>query len=250
MLHHFKIYASTFALGLALFACPLAARAGVVNGGFETGNFTGWQRIGNTSIQTAAFGSGPTEGKFEALLTTAGDTASAASLDVFLGLAANTLENMGFTSGSAIKQTFTASAGDPISFDANFLTNASQQSADQQAFTFALLPGSSTPIPLLLATPADATDSSATPFASETGFQAFADVAPLSGTYSLAFAVLSQGQVTTTSGLLVDNLNVAGSTGAGNGGGGGSGVPLPAAAWTAMIAVSGAAGLRKRIVAG
>jgi hypothetical protein len=247
MTHDLLKYVATFTIGLALFASPLA-RAGVVNGGFETGDFTGWQRIGNTSIQTAAFGSGPTEGKFEALITTTGDTTSAASLDVFLGLAANTLENMGFVSGSAIKQTFTANAGDPIGFDLNFLTNANQQSADQSAFTFALLPGSSTPIPLLIATPADATDSSATPFATETGFQTFADLAPLTGTYTLAFAVLSQGQVTTSSALLLDNFNVAGSTGGGTGGGGGgSGVPLPAAIWVIPFAMGVAARVRRRI---
>src|ERR1051326_318966 len=100
---HLLRYAASFTFGLALLAYPIATRAGVVNGGFETGNFTGWQTIGNTSIQTAACGSGPTGGKYEALISTAGNTASAASLDVFLGLAANTLESQGFVSGSAIK---------------------------------------------------------------------------------------------------------------------------------------------------
>ncbi|WP_424102805.1 hypothetical protein [Moorena producens] len=42
----------------------------IVNGSFETGDFTEWSTIGDTSIETAAFGSGPTDGDFQALLST------------------------------------------------------------------------------------------------------------------------------------------------------------------------------------
>ena len=42
----------------------------------------------------------------------------------FLGLMPGALEAQGFASGSAIKQTFTANAGDPLAFDVNYLTNA------------------------------------------------------------------------------------------------------------------------------
>ena len=46
------------------------AVADLINSGFETGDFTGWEAIGDVSIKTSSFGSGPTEGSYQALLTT------------------------------------------------------------------------------------------------------------------------------------------------------------------------------------
>ena len=41
----------------------------ISNGSFETGTFNSWRTIGDTSIERAEFGAGPTEGHFQALLT-------------------------------------------------------------------------------------------------------------------------------------------------------------------------------------
>lgn len=41
---------------------------GVINGGFETGDFSGWDTIGLTSIETAGFGAGPAAGTYQAFL--------------------------------------------------------------------------------------------------------------------------------------------------------------------------------------
>lgn len=41
---------------------------GVLNAGFESGDFSGWDTIGLTSIETAAFGAGPDSGTFQAFL--------------------------------------------------------------------------------------------------------------------------------------------------------------------------------------
>lgn len=41
---------------------------GVSNGGFESGDFSDWDTIGVTSIETAAFGSGPVDGVYQAFL--------------------------------------------------------------------------------------------------------------------------------------------------------------------------------------
>ena len=62
---HFIIFAATLTCSV-----PLAAPAAVVNGSFETGTFTGWNTIGDTSIQTSAIGVAPTDGTSMALLTT------------------------------------------------------------------------------------------------------------------------------------------------------------------------------------
>jgi hypothetical protein len=43
----------------------------ITNGLFATGDFTGWSTIGNTSIQTSAFGVSPTNGTYQALISTA-----------------------------------------------------------------------------------------------------------------------------------------------------------------------------------
>src|SRR5262245_7754644 len=42
----------------------------VVNGGFETGDLTGWSTIGDVSVQTSSFGT-PIQSKFQALITNA-----------------------------------------------------------------------------------------------------------------------------------------------------------------------------------
>jgi hypothetical protein len=56
-------------------AMPLAAEAGLVNGSFGAGlgSFTGWDRIGDTSIQGSGIGISPTDGRFMALLTKSPD---------------------------------------------------------------------------------------------------------------------------------------------------------------------------------
>jgi hypothetical protein len=43
----------------------------LANGSFESGNFTGWSTIGNTSVVTSSFGILPTDGSYQALLSTA-----------------------------------------------------------------------------------------------------------------------------------------------------------------------------------
>lgn len=60
--------------------------AAIVNGGFETGNFRGWQTIGDRRIVGSEFGSGPIEGNFQALLTTGSGSVSVEELEDFLVL--------------------------------------------------------------------------------------------------------------------------------------------------------------------
>ncbi|WP_165223043.1 PEP-CTERM sorting domain-containing protein [Aquisphaera insulae] len=43
----------------------------LANGSFETGDFDGFATIGNASVVMSAFGTGPTNGRYQALLTTA-----------------------------------------------------------------------------------------------------------------------------------------------------------------------------------
>lgn len=67
----------------------------ILNGGFETGNFSGWTTLGETSIETKTFGSNPTEGNYQAFLSTGNKTFSGSIIEEFLGLEAGSLDNLG-----------------------------------------------------------------------------------------------------------------------------------------------------------
>jgi len=88
---------------------PVSAE--IINGGFETGDFTGWEILGDVSIQTAAFGSGPIEGSYQALLIAGSSAASAEEAIAFSELLYD--RDPDFFSGkvSMIKKRFTGGTG-------------------------------------------------------------------------------------------------------------------------------------------
>jgi hypothetical protein len=181
--------------------------ASIVNGGFEAGNFDGWETLGDTSIETAAFGSGPTEGDFQALLRTS--SSNEFQLEDFLGLSSGSLASLGngnATDGSAIKQTFTAKAGQVVKFDWNFLTDELDFDDDPLSFNdFAFV--SLTSLSELGDTSLSFMNS-LTPFSDETGFEKFSYVIPTTGTYTLGIGVTDVGNRIFESGLLVDKVAV------------------------------------------
>jgi hypothetical protein len=173
------------------------------NCSFEKGNFTGWKRFGNTSIETANYGSGPTDGAYQALLTTVTEqTRTDVELAEFLNVNPNDLLNLGnVIEGSAIKTTFTVKAGDVVKFDWNFLADDSQQEMNND-FAF---------VTLALTKLADTFSifvNSPTPFSNETGFKTFSYQFETAGTYTLGIGVVDVGDPAGDSGLLVDNLTI------------------------------------------
>ncbi|NEO73259.1 PEP-CTERM sorting domain-containing protein [Moorena sp. SIO3H5] len=186
----------------------------IVNGSFETGDFTEWLTIGDTSIETAGFGSGPTDGDFQALLTTGFGSVPVSDIETFLGLTAGSLATIPNlpnvdtpTEGSAIQQTFTAHAGDVLSFDWNFITNefTSSNSGRFNDFSFVsisqMVDGlADTDFPLFI--------ESFTDFDEETGFQSFSYTFETSGTFSLGIGVLNEDDTDLDSGLLIDNVEL------------------------------------------
>ena len=208
-----------------------AGAASIANGGFEAG-LSGWTAVGDASVATAVFGTGPSAGANQALLTNAlddGDDLSgtnhnasgtapvdvggADGLEEQLGLAIGALDAFfaeAPTEGSGLVQTFTAGAGSRIVFDWNFLTNDTS-AAD---FAFVAVDG----IVRLLADSLSATlIASGSPFASETGFMTFvSDPFTSSGLHRLAVGVLDLNDYISSSGLLIDNVR---------------GVPVPAGIW-------------------
>ncbi|WP_218081696.1 hypothetical protein [Anthocerotibacter panamensis] len=186
---------------------PPVAQSTVVNPGFE-GGFAGWSTLGNTNIQTVAFGITPTQGSNQALLVNVGGAVTAASLESFLfGSANGTLTGLGATTGSAITQTFTANAGETLTFSWDFLTNEFLQEPQSNDFAFITLNGAVLAT-LDTFTPGFITPSAAGFFDSDTGYSTRSFALATTGTYTLGFGVANRFDTLIRSGLLVDNVQV------------------------------------------
>ena len=201
-----SLTATGLSFGLVIFAAK-SASAVVINGDFENG-FNRFDTTGDASIQTSSFGSGPTSGDSQALITNGDGSATGsgipsvpiADVERFLGLSSGTLSSSA-TEGSAIKQTLTGSAGDVLSFDFNFLTNEPTQSSNND-FSFVTLNDSL----ISLADTSSSLTESNTVFNLETGFQTSSLTIPADGSYTLGFGVVDVGDGTLDSGFLVDNI--------------------------------------------
>jgi hypothetical protein len=160
------------AAAIACLAVTRAANAQPINPSFESGDFSGWLVAGTAaaSVVGAGFGSGPTDGAFEAALNTGFGSDTVTNLEIFLGLPAGTVASLGNgipTEGSAIRQTFTAPAGTIVAFDWNYLTGEGTH-AFFNDFAFVAFNGTvrelaDTFFPVFV--------SSSTPFGLETGFR-------------------------------------------------------------------------------
>lgn len=234
---------STLCTAVAVLAglVPTAAEAAIINGGFEDG-LTGWEVIGDYTLETSSFGSGAVEGTSQAFLSTAfnevvdidengnelrgGNAVPVTfvngfdSLEGFLGLSTflgdkslNDLATAEPIEGSAIKQTFTAVAGQKLSFSWNFLTDEStgQSARDDSTypgfndFAFATIQSDSSSELFTLADTISTFSDSSTSFGKETGFHTFSYTIPTTGNYTLGIGVVDVGEPTRISGLLVDN---------------------------------------------
>ncbi len=200
-----------FGMVLAL-AIAGAASASIQNGGFETGDFTGWDTMpAEFTYVVGDIGSAPTEGNFQAgLVTPTTGYGNLEELNAFLGLDFLDLYDLGngwVVEGTAIRQTFSANAGDSISFDYNMLDNGHGPQGDiDNNFAFVLLEELDT-----LATAGDATLVSNTVFDRETGWQTFTYDITSAGTYTLSLGIADVWPANLPShndeaGLLIDNV--------------------------------------------
>ncbi len=192
---------------------PADADGDLQNGSFETGTFSSWRTIGDTSIETEEFGVTPTDGSFQALITNgfsdSGGSVVDSDLEQFLGITPGLLDNLGngdVTEGSAIKQTFTANAGDILTFDYNFLTNEQTPEATFNDFAFFTL----TPFTLELADTNEPifVETLATGFNEETGYQTATIGISESGTFTLGVGVVDVGDDIVDSAIVVDNFSI------------------------------------------
>jgi hypothetical protein len=186
--------------------------APITNGGFETGDFTGWTTTGSAAIKTSTFGTGPTEGAFDALITNDSGPDHTA-VESFLDLAPNALTSLvsNVTNGSAIKQTITVSAGSTLTFDWNFLTNEAVGETFYRDFGFlsiAPVGAGGTLVKLADTTSSLVAAPSATGFFDMTGFSTFTFIFTADGTYTLGVGAMNAGDTTINSALLVDNFQI------------------------------------------
>jgi hypothetical protein len=215
-------------------AASIPGNAQILNGSFETGDFAGWNTTGftaaeqYTSAQTAdgnfaSFEIHPTQGNFEALAATDyfgnSNPVAPATLETFLGLNSGSLSNIANAAvagdfvddGSAFKQTFSVAAASTLSFDWNFLTNETLAPINND-YGFYTLDSSVTEL-------ADAGNrqffsvpgGNAAPYAAETGWSTVSlTLSP--GTYTLGFGAVNIDDNTISSGLLIDNVTLTGTT--------------------------------------
>ena len=68
LVKNLTLTASLLGLSTVLVAAP--SQAAVINGSFESGDFTGWEKIGMAAVGTNSIGVNPTDGNYQAGLAT------------------------------------------------------------------------------------------------------------------------------------------------------------------------------------
>ncbi|MCZ8129303.1 MAG: PEP-CTERM sorting domain-containing protein [Microcystis sp. LE19-114.1B] len=217
----FKLPTLTLITVASLLASNLeASHAAVVNGSFETGNFSDWNTSGQTSLETSSFGVTPVNGSYQAVLQTCvfvgacddnQSLTNANDLESFLGLSGNELSNLSVVEGSAIKQTITANAGDIFSFSWNFLTDEDATNVDYSDFAFFTL--NNTLYSLADIQSIFPVNPSFSHLKKETGYQTYTIPISVTGNYILGFGVVDVdktggGNAAVNSALLVDNIKL------------------------------------------
>ncbi len=174
---------------------------------FETGDFTDWTVLGDTNIETSNFGVNPTDGNYQALLTSGYSSVSDLQLEAFLGLNHGELDSLiskNATEGSAIKREITVEAGDTLEFNWNFLTN---EGTPNYYNDFAFVSISDGYLDKLADTNSTFNFSNSS-FNEETGYGSFSHQFTNSGTFTIAVGVLDAVDSIVDSALLVDNFSI------------------------------------------
>jgi hypothetical protein len=202
-----------------VFLYPALVHATLINGGFETGNFTGWSTIGDALVINSSFGTVPPQGSFQALVSNApssnvfnvnpvnltpfSGTNGVFPLDAapFFGALSPSDWAMlvGHFDNSGIKQSFTTSGGF-LTFTWNYLTD--ECCSVEEAFL--VLDGALhlLTVGLLTLSP------SATIFFDQTGYQTTSIfVGP--GTHTVGFVIGETGDPDIMSALLIDKVFIA-----------------------------------------
>jgi hypothetical protein len=188
----------------------------IVNGGFENPvPLAGWTVDGNATTAGVEY-LPPPAGASQAVLATgqggfAGTPDTAAKIESFLSLTPGTLSKQGngaATSGSAIKQTFTATGFDILSFKADYLTNET----NNQDFAFVTLTNANGRTQFFKIRPpvhaSSALDAGNTNENSESGYETYYLLIPHSGSWTVGFGVVNTVTSSILTSLAVDSVSV------------------------------------------
>jgi len=200
---------------LCLWFFPAGPSHALVNGGFETGDTSGWITRGDILVVDSDFGSGPAEGTFQLLLTTLNesvdfdrlsgtDAAASSELESLLALPGS-LSGIGAVEGSVAQQIFSANTGDTLSFRLNFLSDEIPAQSTANDAVVVVVDG-------VVSSPADLYSvflpDSTTEFISETGFATATVPFKKSGPHRLALMVVDAADGIGASALLVDDIRI------------------------------------------
>jgi hypothetical protein len=205
-----------------------ASVSAIDNGGFETGDLSGWASLGDALVVDASFGTQPAGPLFQALIGNGPslsnrsnpdnifsfsgvNSVDAGALEAFFGLpplALRIVPNQQFaTEGSGIAQSFIAQAGDVLSFSWNHLTDErlfTPPFPGGHDFSFAVFDGTV----IVLGDTTVKLVESLTIFLEESGFRRFDVVIPTTGVHVLGFGVVDTGDTDVLTALLVDRVTV------------------------------------------
>jgi hypothetical protein len=202
--------APLFALVCAL-ATPLCSYADVINGGFETGDLTGWTLVGLGQATGSGIGVTPPDGSYQADIETTGNlTAYAPAIVASLGVTESAIEGLGAgtpVNGTAISQDVTVSAGDTLSFDWNFATDELTEPSMFNDFGYFTISGSA----YLLASRNSSTYNTVSPpagYEGQTGWATQSYTFASAGTYTIGFGVFNVGDSGYDSALLLDAVMI------------------------------------------
>jgi hypothetical protein len=179
---------------------------------FETGDFLDWSILGNTSIETVSFGVNPTEGNYQAVLTSGAGSVTDTQLENFAGLSTGALDNLlngkNATEGSIITQTITVNAGDTLQFDWNYFTQEGFNSFYSDSAFISISNTSMKYVEKLADTSSQLTSLSAPSYGMITGYQTFSYQFSQSGTFTLGVGILDAIDTAVDSALVVDNFTI------------------------------------------
>jgi hypothetical protein len=209
-------------LAICLFAHSMPANA-ITNGGFETGDFTGWSIIGDALVINSSFGTVPPRGSFHALISNApsdnsfnvnpdnlvafSGTNSVSPFEIapFLGVSPDDWTTLaGPFDSSGIKQAFFTTGGF-LTFTWNYLSDESGTSApfvQQVDPAFLVLDGS---FHSLIAGNLLSISPSPSIFLGEAGYQT-TSIFLGAGTHTVAFVIGEHSDPEIMSALLIDNV--------------------------------------------